>query len=120
MAKLMEKNGAELCSTLVSIATPLKRFLDDAEFEEAWKNATKKGLETGMSDILQIYTDIVPMLFGDRHLKDTMAILAAVEGKTVKQLLAMNGVELMSDALKAFNEQIKPFFIQLGVSVGVK
>lgn len=120
MAKLMEKNGSEMCSALVSIAAPIKRFIDDEEFDKAWKKATKKGLETGMSDILQIYADIAPLLFGDKHLKDTMAILAVIEGKTVKELLAMNGTELLCDALKAFNEQIKPFFMQLGISVGGK
>ena len=38
----------------------------------------------------------------------------------VKELLAMNGTELLGDALKAFNEQLKPFFLQLGISVGTK
>ena len=60
------------------------------------------------------------MLFGEKNLKDTLSILSVIEDKPVKEMLAMNGVELMSDALKAFNEQIKPFFTQLGVSVGVK
>jgi hypothetical protein len=120
MAKLLEKNGSEMCAALVSIAAPLKRFIDDAEFDKAWKKATKKGLQTGMSDILQIYADIAPLLFGENHLKDTMAILAVIEGKTVSELLAMNGTELLCDALKAFNEQIKPFFMQLGISVGGK
>ena len=116
--KLMEKNGAEMCAALVEIAAPLKRFMDDPEFDSAFKEATKKGIEMRMTDVLQVYTDIVPMLFGEKHLKDTMAILATIEGKTVKQLLAMNGTELIADALKAFREQITPFFTQLGISAG--
>ena len=47
-----------------------------------------------------------------------MEILSVVEGKTVKELLEMNGTELIADAMKAFNEQLKPFFTQLGISVG--
>lgn len=120
MAKLLEKNGAEMCAALVSIASTLKKFMEDEEFDKAWKKATKKGLKTGMSDILAIYADLAPFLFGDRHIKDTMQILAIIEGKTVSELLEMNGVELMGDALKAFKEQIKPFFLQLGISVGGK
>lgn len=120
MAKLLEKNGAEMCSAMVSIAGSLKRFMDDDEFDKAWKKATKKGLQTGMTDILQIYAEIAPLLFGEKHLKDTLSILATVEGKTVKELMAMNGTELLGDALKAFNEQIRPFFMQLGLSVGTK
>lgn len=120
MAKLLEKNGVEMCSALVDIAAPIKRFMDDAEFDKAWKKATKKGLDTGMTDILQIYAEIAPLLFGEKHLKDTMAILSVIEGKPVKELLAMNGTELLCDVLKAFNEQIKPFFMRLGLSVGAK
>ena len=118
MAKLLEKNGAEMCAALVSIASTLKRFMDDDEFEKAWKKATKKGLQTGMTDVLEIYTELAPLLFGDKHLKDTMQILSVVEGKPVQELLAMNGAELLADALRAFNEQIKPFFHQLGISAG--
>ena len=120
MAKLLEKNGAEMCGALVTIASTIKKFMDDTEFDRAWKKATKKGINTGMTDILQIYTDVVPLLFGNKHLKDTLQILSVVEGKTVKELMEMNGTELLSDAIKAFNEQIKPFFTQLGISVGMK
>lgn len=118
MAKLMEKNGAEICATLVNIAAPLKRFMEDPEFDKAWKKATKKGIETKMTDVLAIYTDIVPHLFGKEHLKDTLAILAEIEGKSVKEMLTMNGTELIADAIQAFNEQLKPFFMRLGISVG--
>lgn len=118
MAKLMEKNGAEICASLVNIAAPLKRFMDDPEFDKAWKKATKKGIQTGMSDILAIYAEIVPHLFGKAHLKDTLAILAEIEGKSVKDMLAMNGTELLADAMAAFTEQLKPFFMRLGISAG--
>ena len=120
MAKLMEKNGAEMMQALVGIAAPLKRLMDDPEFDRAFKEATKKGLKTGMTDVLQIYADLTPQLFGKKHLNDTLSILAVIEGTTVKELLAMNGVDLLGDALKAFNEQIKPFFLRLGISAGVK
>lgn len=119
MAKLLEKNGAEMCAGLVSIASTLKKFMDDDEFDRAWKNATKKGMKTGMTDILKIYAELAPLLFGDKHLKDTLQILSVIEGKPVKEMLEMNGTELITDALNAFNEQIKPFFHRLGISVGV-
>ncbi|MBO7624384.1 MAG: hypothetical protein J6S82_03650 [Bacteroidales bacterium] len=120
MAKLMEMSGAEMCAALVEIAAPIRRFMDDPEFDEAFKKATQKGVATRATDILQIYTDIVPQLFGKKHLKDTLAILAVIEGKTVKQMLEMNGADLMADAVNAFNEQLAPFFTRLGISVGGK
>lgn len=120
MKKLMEKNGAEMCAALVQISAPIKRFLDDPEFDKAFKEATKKGVRTQMTDVLQVYTDIVPQLFGEKHLKDTMAILSVIEGKSVKELLAMNGTDLISDTITAFNEQLAPFFSRLGISSGEK
>ena len=120
MKKLLEKNGAELAGTLVNIANPLRRFMEDTEFVNAWKEATKKGVKTGATDLLQIYVDIVPMLFGDKHLRDTLSILAEIEGTSVQTMLKMNGTELMADSLKAYKEQILPFFTRLGLSVGVK
>jgi len=116
MAKLLEKNGAEMASALVALTTPLRNFMDDAEFSEAFKECTKKGVRTRSTDILQIYTTLVPHLFGDKHLKDTLQILAIVEGTTVSAMLKQNGTDLMADALKAWNEQIKPFFMRLGLT----
>ena len=118
MAKLLEKNGAEIMASLVNIAAPLKRLMEDEEFEKAWKEATVKGLKTQSTDILKIYVDLAPLLFGDKHLKDTLAILAEIEGSTVSKMLKMNGTELIGDALKAYKEQLLPFFMQLGLSVG--
>ena len=120
MAKLLEKNGAELCSSMVSIASALRRFIDDAEFDQAWQKATRKGIERDMTDVLRVYADLVPMIFGEKHLNDTMLILSEIEGKSIKDLLEMNGTELFSDALNAFKEQLTPFFQQLGISVGKK
>lgn len=117
MAKLLEKNGAEMCAALVSIATPIKHFLEDQEFEKAFKESTKKGVRNQLSGFLTIYSDLVPILFGEKHMKDTLSILAVVEGTTVKEMLKKNGVELLKDAMAAWQEQIQPFFIQLGLTV---
>ena len=118
MAKLLEMNGAEMAAALVSIAQPIKAFTEDKEFVDAFREATKEGMRKNLHSILTIYADLVPILFGDKHLKHTLSILATVEGTTVSKMLKMNGAELLGDALKAWKEQIAPFFIQLGLSVG--
>jgi len=116
MAKLLEKSGAEMCAALVSIAGPIKSFLEDEEIAKTFKACTAKGYKSELSNILAIYADMVPLLMGEKHLKDTIAILAAVEGKSAKDMLRMNGVELMKDAMEAWRDQIQPFFSQLGIS----
>jgi len=116
MAKLLEKNGSEMLSALVALATPIRNFVEDDKFMKTFRDCTKKGVRSRMEGILVIYADLVPLLFGEKHMKDTMTILATVEGMTVKQMLEMDGTEMLSDALKAWNEQIKPFFTRLGLS----
>ena len=120
MAKLLDKNGAEMCAALVSVATTLKKYMDDDEFDAVWKKATKRGILSGSNNLLEVYAEVVPLLFGEKHLRDTMQILSVIEGKPIKELLEMNGTELLADAFTAFKEQLLPFFSRLGISVGVK
>lgn len=117
MAKLLEKNGAEMASALVALATPIRNYMEDTEFTEAFRACTVRGVTNKATDLLTVYTELVPHLFGDKHLKDTLQILAIVEGTTVQKMLKMNGTELMADALSAWKEQIKPFFMRLGLMV---
>ncbi len=116
MPKLMEKNGAEICTALVNIAGPIRNFLEDAEFTEAFRECTKRGAKNQLEEFLHIYADLMPFLFGEKHRRDTLTILAEVEGTTVKAMLRMNGAELVADALDAWKEQIGPFFQRLGVT----
>lgn len=120
MAKLLEMNGAEMAAALVSISGSIKRFMEDETFKSAFKRATAEGVKKNATDLLEIYTDLVPMLFGEKHLRDTLGILATVEGTTVSKMLKMPGTELLKDAMGAWKEQIAPFFIQLGLTVGGK
>ena len=115
--KLLEKNGAEMCAALVSLAVPIKHFTDDEELIETFRECTRKGYKYQLHGIAVIYAEIVPLLFGEKHLNDLMTILSVVEGKPVKELLKMNGVDLMADAMSAWKEQIAPFFQRLGLSV---
>lgn len=117
MAKLLEKNAAEMAAALVSIATPVKNFLQDEEFMKVFKERTKDGVRNRTTDVLTVYADLVPLLIGEKHLPDVLQILAVVEGTDVKKMLKKNGVEVLQDALIAWQTQIAPFFTQLGLSV---
>ena len=116
MAKLLEKNCCEMAAALVAIARPIKNFLDDYEFMNQFKEKTKEGVRNRATDVLTVYSSLVPILLGEKHLRDTLEILAVVEGKSINELLSMNGVEVLQDALLAWHEQIAPFFTRLGLS----
>ena len=112
--KLLEQSAAEMAAHLVELAAPVKNFLDDDEIRETWVECTKQGVKNKLESILVVYADMAPLIFGEKHLKDLLRILAAVEGKSVSEMLEMNGAELMKDTLAAWNDQIKPFFTLLG------
>ena len=120
MPKLLEKNGAEMAAALVNISGIIKRFMKDEEFNRLFKEATRTGVKNRQTDLMEIYVDLIPKLFDEVHMNDTMRLLAEIEGKSAQELLAMNGTELLEDALKAWREQIVPFFLRLGLSVGRK
>lgn len=120
MKKLLEKNGAEMAAALVNISGIIKRFMKDEEFNRLFKEATRTGVKNRQTDLMEIYVDLIPKLFDEVHMNDTMRLLAEIEGKSAQELLAMNGTELLEDALKAWREQIVPFFLRLGLSVGRK
>lgn len=115
--KLLEKNGLEICATLTAMAEPIRNFMEDKEFTEAFKRCTIGGVENKLTEFLQIYAELMPQLFGEKHRRDTLRILAEIEGKTVNEMLKMNGADLIADALDAWKEQIGPFFSRLGVTV---
>jgi len=117
MAKLLEKNAAELAAALVSISGPIKNFLQDDAFMKVFRERTKDGVRKRTTDVLAVYSDLVPLLLGEKHLPDVLQILAVVEGEDVKAMLTKNGVEVLQDALIAWQTQIAPFFTQLGLSV---
>ena len=98
MAKLLDKSGIEMANALVSLAKPIRNFLEDKEFLDAFEKCTRNGALNKMHDIAQIYVDLVPILLGDKHIRDTLAIIAIVEGTSVKKLLDMNGTEMLKFA----------------------
>ena len=120
MPKLLEKNGAEMAAALVNISGIIKRFMKDEEFNRLFKEATRTGVKNRQTDLMEIYVDLIPKLFDEVHVNDTMRLLSEIEGKSVKELLEMNGTELLEDALAAWREQIVPFFLRLGLTVGRK
>lgn len=114
--KLLEKNGAEMAAALVNIAGAVERLASDAQISETFIECTRDGVRQNMHDILKVYTRMAPLLLGENHIKDTLAIVAEIEGVTVKKLLAMNGTDLLVDIVNAWKEQVGPFFQRFGLS----
>ena len=114
MAKLTEMNGWELSRALADLAEPVGNLVNDDEFWDAFKECTKRGVglqqKNGLRFILKTYSDLFPLLMGERHIRDTFRILAITEGKTMEEVARMNGMELFTEMRNVFREQLQPFF----------
>lgn len=118
MAKLLEKNGAELMACLVNIAKPIGNLAEDEELFSKldFKTIPAHARKNKLAFIMYMYAEIAPLLFGPKHMKDIILILAEIEGKNPKDMVTMDGTELIDDAIKAWKEQIGPFFKLSGFS----
>lgn len=120
MPKLLEKNGAELIASLVNIAEPVGRIVDDEALFSAIVEATKKVDKSpfrkgNIPYIMTMYATVVPLLFTETHIKDVLAILAEIEGGDANEMLAKNGADLVADFIAAWKEQIGPFAKRCGL-----
>ena len=118
--KLSELNGWELMGRLADLAEPIGNLTNDDLFWDTFTECTKRGVslkqKDGLRFILKAYGKLIPILMGEDHRKDTIRILAAVEGKSVPEAMKMNGKQLFQDFLDAYKENIEPFFTRSALS----
>ena len=113
--KLLDLNGAELMAAFVRLAAPIGRLVEDDELFEALMESSRDAIgaqaakRSKLGGFLAAYARIVPKLLGEEHIRDTAEVFAVIEGKTVSELLEMNGAELMADVMRAWKEQLGPF-----------
>ena len=102
---------------IVAIAEPIGNLVNDEELFDAMKRCSSRGdparpalNSTKIGQFLNMYSALVPLLFGEKHLKDIVKITSVIEGVPVKTLLEMPGIDLINDVREAWKEQIAPFF----------
>lgn len=116
MKKIAEMDVLELSSLLVEIAEPIGNLAADNEVFEAFRRCTMRGLglkqRNGLRFILQTYSEMMPLLFGDKHKIDTLRVLAAIEGTSLEEVMKLNGAEVFERFKKAWEEHLQDFFTQ--------
>ena len=116
MKKIVEMDALELSSLLIEIAEPIGNLADDDEVFECFRKCTTRGLKLkqrdGLHFILKTYSKLIPLLLGEKHKRDTLRILAAIEGKSVNEIIHMNGKQLIDDFRAAWEDKLEGFFTQ--------
>ncbi len=120
MPKLLEKTGAELFASLANIAKPIDNIVKDEAIFTALADCIR-GISTSplrrnnLVLVMSLYADLAPLLLSEAHIQDVLLILAEVEGGDVKEMLEMNGADLMADFIRAWKDQIGPFCERAGI-----
>ena len=121
MPKLLEKTGAELFASLANIAAPVGNIAKDEALFSALADCIRSNAASPLRNnnlvfLMSLYADLAPLLLTDAHMQDIVAILAEIEGCDAKEMLGMNGADLVADCVKAWKEQLGPFFERAGLS----
>lgn len=111
--KLSEMNSDQLSACLCKIAPALESIGMDEKFSDALKRIADKDkdLKPAQQGAVMIGA-FVPMLLGD-HKDDTFAVLAALSGKTVKEIREQNGMQTIKEVKEALSDRdLMDFFMQ--------
>lgn len=113
--KISEMNGEQLADALCRMAEPVARICED---EKILRQMQEIGRMAGDTTVLELAGRIsgalIPALLKD-HRADTFEILAALEGRTAKQIAQEKAMEIMRTVREAiYDEELLLFFRSCG------
>lgn len=112
--KLSEMTTVQLADCLCDLAEPVANIMNDKAVVEALKTASLAARDANSAP-LDIYKPIVarllPGLLKSRR-KDTFAVIAALTGKTIKEIETQNGFLTIKEARESWDEELRDFFAQ--------
>ena len=104
MKKIHEMNASELTALICRIAEPAERiFTDGAVINALDTMRTRVPEDVTIELAFSLFVrEVVPVLTGESHRKDTYAIMAALCEQTIEEVLERNGIEMMRDMFVVF------------------
>lgn len=117
--KLSEMNTQQLADAICRITPAIARIVEDPETWEALKQYPEKGsMPQGVLNI-KAAAVLTPVLLG-KHLRDTAEVLAAMTGKSAKQILEQKGKETIKDITECLDKDLIDFFMQSAGTVATQ
>lgn len=106
MKKLAELNVDEMTLLMCRVAEPAGNLFADGAVIAAFVDVAKVLQEANfrLAGIAYFASKIIPVLLGDAHKEDTLAILAAFDGRPVDELRKQNGLKTMKGLYQIFME----------------
>lgn len=114
MKKLREMNIDEMSVAICRMAEPIANLVEDGAVMDAFRAMAEKGkAATNMLQNMGAFlSTLVPVLLGDKHRQDTLAVMAAVCGQSVEELKVRNGMDVIKDlhAMLTADTDVVPLF----------
>ena len=111
--KLCEMNSEQLAKALVALAAPVESIAKDEAVGKALADMQAKSKEGESVPMIAMMGDmvgrLVPVLLGE-HAGDLFTILAALTGKSAKEIKAQNGFLTIKEAKESFSTDLLDFF----------
>lgn len=106
--KISEMNSVQLADTLYRIAEPVAAILSEPDVEKVLENLSKS--EASPFAYVGKMVKIVLPIALKKQQKATFGIIAALTGKTVKQIQEQNGLQTIKDAMSCIDADLITFF----------
>ena len=120
--KLSEMTTVQLSNAIADLAEPLANIAEDKELASRLSEYRKFFIETGETDkdgstsgtkIIQLAANLIRNIFPismKTHCNDTIAIIAALTGKTKKQVAQQKGLQTIKDLTESIDKDLIDFF----------
>ena len=108
--KLSEMSTERFAECLCELASPLSAIAQDENVVNAIDKITHLDTKKPLIVVFgQMITAVIPTLIKE-HRDDVFAVLAALTGKTPKQLAAQNGLQTIKEARECIDREFIDFF----------
>lgn len=117
--RISQMDTKTMNKALCTMAEPIGVLCDDKQLMKTIADITKgmSGLN-GVQGVVMLVRKLLPVLLGT-HEKETLTIISALTGKTVKQIEKQPGLVTYKEVAECFDKDLIDFFAQsVPVEVG--
>lgn len=107
--KISEMNSVQLANVLSKIAEPVAAIISEPAVEKILESLAKSE-NSPFAYVGKMVKVILPVAL-EKQQKATFAIIAALTGKTVKQIQEQNGLQTIKDAMSCIDGDLVSFFV---------
>lgn len=110
--KLSEMNTKQLAGALCALTQPMSRIATDDNLSRVFANIQhemERRTHMSMMEKTGMLLEAVPILLRS-HYDDTIAIISIMTGKSIAEVEAQNGMEMIDELRKSIDSQFLSFF----------